>query len=52
MRDMKIFCKETFLKYLDVIKSLDLLKHNIVNEIFNEFDKKCTIQNTFKKREN
>ena len=29
IRDMKNVCKETFLKGLDEMKSLDLLKHNV-----------------------
>ena len=37
IRDMKNFCKETFLKDLDEIKTPDLLKHNSVDEMFNEF---------------
>ena len=37
IRNMKTFCKETFLKNLEEIKSLDLLKHNSVDEMFNEF---------------
>ena len=37
---MKNFCKETFLKDLDEIKSPDLLKHNGVDEVFNEFQNK------------
>ena len=35
IRDMKKSCKETFLKDLDEIKSIDLLKHNSVDEILN-----------------
>ena len=35
IKDMKNFCKETFLKDLDEIKSLNLLKHNSVSEMFN-----------------
>ena len=37
IRDMKNFRKETFLKDLDEIKTPDLLKHNSVDELFNEF---------------
>ena len=37
---MKNFCKETFLKDLDEIKTPDLLKHNSVDELSNEFQNK------------
>ena len=40
IRDMKIFCKETFLKDLDEIKTPDLLKHNSVDELFNKLQNK------------
>ena len=40
IRDMKNFRKETFLKDLDEIKTSDLLKHNSVDELFNEFQNK------------
>ena len=40
IRDMKNFCKETFLKDLDEIKTPDLLKHNSVDEMINEFQNK------------
>ena len=40
IRDTKNFCKETFLKDLDEIKIPDLLKHNSVDEMFNEFQNK------------
>ena len=37
---LEIFYKETFLKDLDEIKILDLLKHGSVYEMFNEFQNK------------
>ena len=40
IRHMKNFCKETFLKDLDEIKTPDLLKHNSADELFNEFQNK------------
>ena len=40
IRDMKNFCKDTFLKDLDEIKTSDLLKHNSVDELFNKFQNK------------
>ena len=40
IRDMKNFCKETFLKDLVEIKTPDLLKRNNVDEMFNEFQNK------------
>ena len=40
IRDTKNICKETFLKDLDEIKTPDLLKHNSVDEMFNEFQNK------------
>ena len=52
---MKNFCKETFLKDLDEMKSLNLLKHNSVSDISKQISRnckqKCIIRNTFKKRE-
>ena len=40
IRDKKNFYKKTLLKDLDEIKSLDLLKHNSVDEMFNQFQNK------------
>ena len=37
---MKKFCKEAFLEDLGKTKSLDLLKHNSVDEMFKRFQKK------------
>ena len=37
---MKKFCKEAFLEDLGKTKSLDLLKHNSVDEMFKRFQNK------------